>query len=90
MAYAQSITTYEYTYTCLFEPAMQGGFIVTSPALPGLITYGATLQAARTAAIEAIGEYLQRLQERGLPFPGSEDTRREWRREPITVRFSAV
>jgi predicted RNase H-like HicB family nuclease len=90
MTYRQSITTYEYTYTCLFEPEMQGGFTVTSPALPALVTYGATLQAAREAASEAIGEYLQSLQEHGLPFPGSEEAHRERRREPITVRFSAV
>jgi predicted RNase H-like HicB family nuclease len=90
MTYRQSITTYEYTYTCLFEPAMQGGFTVTSPALPGLVAYGATVQAARTAASEAIGEYLQRLQEHGLPFPVSEEAHRERRREPITVSILTV
>jgi predicted RNase H-like HicB family nuclease len=55
MTHRESITTYEYTYTCLFEPQIPGGFTVTAPALPGLITYGATMQAARTAASEAIG-----------------------------------
>jgi predicted RNase H-like HicB family nuclease len=90
MTCREPITTYEYTYTCLFEPQMQGGFTATCAALPGLATYGATLQAARQAATEAIGEYLERLQERGLPFPASGEALRESRREPITVSFSAV
>lgn len=90
MTYRQSTTTYEYTYTCLLEPAMQGGFTVTSPALPGLITYGATVQAARTAASEAIGEYLQRLQEHGLPFPVGEDVYHDRRREQVTVAISTI
>ena len=28
----------EYSYTVLFEPAEEGGFVVTCPALPGLVT----------------------------------------------------
>jgi predicted RNase H-like HicB family nuclease len=37
------ITVDEYTYTAVFEPAEEGGFIVTFPALPGLVTEGDTL-----------------------------------------------
>ena len=32
----------EYTYTVLFEPAEEGGFVVICPALPGLVTEGDT------------------------------------------------
>ncbi|MCP5114467.1 MAG: type II toxin-antitoxin system HicB family antitoxin, partial [bacterium] len=28
----------EYSYTVLFEPAEEGGYVVTCPALPGLVT----------------------------------------------------
>jgi predicted RNase H-like HicB family nuclease len=38
----------EYSYTVLFEPAEEGGFVVTCPALPGLVTEGDTMEEART------------------------------------------
>jgi antitoxin HicB len=28
----------EYSYTVLFEPAEEGGYVVTCPALPGVVT----------------------------------------------------
>ena len=34
----------EYDYTVLFEPAAEGGCVVTCPALPGLVTEGDTLE----------------------------------------------
>jgi hypothetical protein len=33
-----------YAFTMLFEPAEEGGYIVTCPALPGLVTEGDTLE----------------------------------------------
>ena len=36
--------TKEYSYTVLFEPAEEGGYVVTCPALPGLVTEGDTLE----------------------------------------------
>src|ERR1035437_8668297 len=30
----------KYNYTVLFEPAEEGGFVATCPALPGLVTEG--------------------------------------------------
>ena len=32
-----------FTYTVLLQPEPEGGYTVTCPALPGLVTYGATL-----------------------------------------------
>ena len=52
----------EYQYTVYFEPAEEGGYIVTCPALPGLVTEGDTLEEARemaTDAIEHIREVVQ-------------------------------
>ena len=40
----------EYDYTVPFEPAAEGGYVVTCPALPGLVTEGDTLEEARAMA----------------------------------------
>jgi predicted RNase H-like HicB family nuclease len=44
----------EYSYTVLFEPAEEGGYVVFCPALPGLVTEGDTYEEARARAKEAI------------------------------------
>ena len=51
----------EYSYTVLFEPAEEGGFVVTCPALPGLVTEGDTLEEARAMAADAIRGYIESL-----------------------------
>lgn len=43
-----------YTFTMLFEPAEEGGYVVTCPALPGLVTEGDTLEEARRMAGDAL------------------------------------
>jgi antitoxin HicB len=52
-------------YTVLFEPAEEGGYIVTCPALPGLVTEGDTLTEARAMAADAIRAYLDSLRKDG-------------------------
>ena len=42
----EKVTTREYTYTAVFEPAEEGGYIVSFPALPGCATQGETLDEA--------------------------------------------
>jgi predicted RNase H-like HicB family nuclease len=59
----------QYRYTVLFEPAEEGGYVVTCPALPGLVTEGNTYEEARNRAVEAIEGYLESLQKDGLPIP---------------------
>ena len=58
-----------YRYTVFFEPAAEGGFTVTCPALPGLVTEGDTLEEARAMAKDAIRGYLESLRADGLPIP---------------------
>src|SRR5437868_9690645 len=58
-----------YTFTVLFEQAEEGGFVVTCPALPGLVTEGDTLEEARRMAEDALRGYLESLVEDGLPIP---------------------
>lgn len=55
-------TTKEYAYTVLYEPVKEGGYQVTVPLLPNLITYGRTLEEARKMARDAIVCYLESLQ----------------------------
>ncbi|HLG96868.1 MAG TPA: type II toxin-antitoxin system HicB family antitoxin [Bryobacteraceae bacterium] len=59
----------EYSYTVLFAPAEEGGFVVTCPALPGLVTEGDTLEEARAMAQDAIRAYLESLQKDHLQIP---------------------
>lgn len=90
MTHEESISTHEYIYTCLFEPEPEGGFTVTCPALPGLVTYGATMEEARAMAGEAIEGYLESLQKDGQSLPVSEDDFQNTRREPVSVKLSTV
>ena len=59
----------EYLYTVLFEPAEEGGYVATCPALPGLVTEGDTLNEAREMVRDAIRGYLESLHKDGLPIP---------------------
>ena len=45
---------------------------MTCPSLPGLVTYGETLEQARAMALDAIEGYLECLEEDGLPLPESD------------------
>ncbi len=58
-----------YTFTMLFEPAEEGGYVVTCPALPGLVTEGDTMEEAREMAEDALRLYLESLRKDGLPIP---------------------
>ena len=66
------ITTTKHTYTAVFEPAEEGGFIVTFPALPGVVTEGETLEEARAMAVDAVHGYLESLAKDGLPAPAED------------------
>jgi len=58
-----------YTFTMLFEPAEEGVYVVTCPALPGLVTEGDTMEEARRMAEDALRLYLESLQEDGMSIP---------------------
>jgi predicted RNase H-like HicB family nuclease len=59
----------EHHYTVVFEVAEEGGYVVTCPALPGLVTEGDTIEEARAMAAEAIRGYLESLAKDGLTAP---------------------
>jgi antitoxin HicB len=86
MARAKTEEGEAFTYTVVFEPDEQaGGYVVTCPALPGLVTEGDTLEEARTRAAGAIRCYLESLRKDGLPLPLGELHDAEPIREPVTV-----
>jgi predicted RNase H-like HicB family nuclease len=60
------------TYTFVFDPDPEGGFVVTCPALPGLVTHGETLDEARAMARDAMEGYIEVLVEDGEPLPESD------------------
>lgn len=68
----ESVSAAAYSYTVLLQPEPEGGYTVTCPALPGLVTYGATLAEARAMAADAISGYIECLREDGAPIPESD------------------
>ena len=70
----------EYRYTVVFEPAEEGGFVVTVPALPGPVTEGDSLEEAREMAKDAIRGYLESLRKHGEEIPLEQG-------EPVTERI---
>jgi antitoxin HicB len=60
------------TYTFVFNPEPEGGYTVTCPALPGLVTYGETLQEAREMAQDAMEGLIEAILEKGEPIPESD------------------
>ena len=60
------------------EPAEEGGYIASVPALPGCVTQGETKEEALEMAEDAIRGYIESLKKHGelLPF-GFEKSRKE-------------
>jgi antitoxin HicB len=64
------VTTRTYTvYFEYFKDDAQEGYNVVVPALPGCITWGATLEEARRMAQDAIQAYVTSLEMDGDPIP---------------------
>ncbi len=58
-----------YSYTVLFEPADEGGYIVHVPALPGCVTQGETFEEAHAMAADVIRLYIETLKDSGDDVP---------------------
>lgn len=56
-------------YTAIFEPAEEGGYVVSVPALPGCATQGETFEDAVYMIKDAIQLYLSVLKEEGEEIP---------------------
>lgn len=80
----------EHSYTVLFEPAEEGGYVVLCPALPGLVTQGDTLEEAREMAQDAIRAYLESLAKDGLQPPPDKEIALEPVKEKVKVKLEAA
>jgi predicted RNase H-like HicB family nuclease len=58
------------TYTIHLEPAEEGGYVVTVPALPGVITQDDNYAEAIAMAEDAIQTYIDYCVGQGKDFPG--------------------
>ena len=69
-------------FTAFFEANENGGYTVTVPVLPGLVTEGKNLEHARDMAKDAIRCYIEGLKKAKEPIPVE--------RESAQVRLSVV
>src|SRR5207244_8246332 len=60
------------TYTFVFNPEPEGGYAVTCPALPGVVTCGETLEEARRMARDAMEGLIEVMLEKGEAIPESD------------------
>ncbi len=63
-----------YTYKIHLQKEVEGGYMVTVPALPGCITQGDDIDDAIAMAKEAIELYIEELKERGENIPDDSNT----------------
>ena len=80
----------EHQFTVLFEPTKEGGYVVTCPALPGLVTEGDSLEEARMMAQDAIRGYLESLRKDGLPIPRDKKLLHDPVKDEIRVALEPV
>jgi antitoxin HicB len=60
-----------YRIPLLFTPQPEGGYTVTSPVLPELLTEGDTLEEAQANVRDAFGAVLELYAEQGRMLPAS-------------------
>jgi predicted RNase H-like HicB family nuclease len=65
----QRLTDKVLEYTVIFEPAEEGGYVVSAPSLPGCVTQGETFEEATNMIKDAIQGYLSVLKEEGEEIP---------------------
>jgi predicted RNase H-like HicB family nuclease len=74
------------TYTIELEPTEPCGYAVTVPALPGVLTFGDTVEEAVAMAREAIALHLEGIGAHGKQIPAEQAPKRKRRvRIPVDV-----
>ena len=58
-----------FNYIAIFDPASEGGFNVSFPALPGCVTFGRTYEEAKEKATEVLELWLEELAARKEKIP---------------------
>ena len=75
----------QFSYTAVFEPAEEGGFVVTFPAIPALATQGETLEEAEAMAADCLRAFLESLAIDGEAAPYEAPGRPPMRRIKVAV-----
>lgn len=88
MSRRQTIDAIEGQYFCRFRPEPEGGFTATCAAFPEIVTYGATLEAARGAVREAIELCLEVYRDEGREIPASDSDPRIAVKELVPVKLA--
>jgi antitoxin HicB len=78
-------TVPEYGYRVIYDQLAEGGYQVIVPALPGLVTYGRTLDEAREMAQDAIVVHLKGLIKDNEEIPEDPFTAQAPVSEQVTV-----
>lgn len=60
-------------YTAIFEPAEEGGYVVSVPAIPGCVTQGDSFEEAIDMVKDALEGCLAVLKEEGQEIPSEKD-----------------
>ena len=63
-----------HTYHIVYQAEPEGGYTVMVPALQGCVTYGQTIEEARTMAKDAITGYLSSLRKHNERIPSDQRT----------------
>lgn len=77
-----------YLFTVIFEPLPEGGYQVSVPALPEIITAGRTIQEDRKMAKDAIRCALEGMAKDGQPIP--KDIVRQPKTEKLRVALEVA
>ncbi len=77
-----------YRIPLIFEPQPEGGYTVTSPLLPELITEGDTLEEALDNVKDALRAVLELYEDMGRPIPSALE--RELDKAPFLLETAVV
>lgn len=74
----------EYSFTVVYEPLKEGGYQVTVPVLPGVISYGLDVEEAKQMARDAIRCHIEGLQKDRESIPSEHSLLQE----RLTISFA--
>jgi predicted RNase H-like HicB family nuclease len=63
-----------FTATAIFQAEPEGGYTVTVPHLPGVVSYGRTIEEAKKNIYEAVTLHIENLRSHGLPVEVPENS----------------
>ena len=89
MTRKETIAAREFSFTAVFEPAEEGGYVVSFPAIPDLMTQGEDLDETRDMAADCLRCYLEALDKEGADLPESESATSTPLAEKVNIYLKA-